>query len=217
MNSVMAETQYGSFNVLRSLARRRDPRERCNLCGAGLLPEHQHLFEPVARKVICTCDGCAVLFHTHGETRYKRVPRRLRRFRDFQLTDAQWDDLMIPIGMAFFLKSSVEDRILAFYPSPAGATESLPSPTAWAEIVEQNPKLNAMEADVEALLANRLEQARSAKGAEYYLVPIDKCYELVGMIRSGWRGFSGGTEVWKQIGSFFEALKARASSESAHA
>ncbi|MGI9070931.1 MAG: DUF5947 family protein [Bryobacteraceae bacterium] len=217
MSVVMAEAQYGSFNVLRSLVRQPDPRERCELCGAGLHPEHQHLFEPVARKLVCSCDGCAVLFHSHGETRYKRVPRRIRGLRDFQFSDAQWDDLMIPIGMAFFLNSSVEGRVLAFYPSPAGATESMPSLTAWEEIVKQNPVLDGMEPDVEALLANRLEHARAAESGEYFLVPIDKCYELVGLIRRGWCGFSGGTEVWKQIGSFFDTLNARASRERAHA
>ncbi|MFL6351992.1 MAG: DUF5947 family protein [Bryobacteraceae bacterium] len=214
---MMAEAQYGSFSVLRSLGRQRDPRERCELCGVGLLPEHQHLLEPVARKLICTCDACAVLFHAHGETRFKRVPRRVRGIRHFQLTDAQWDDLMIPIGMAFFIRSSVENRILAFYPGPAGALESMPSPAAWEKIVEQNPDLNAMEADVEALLANRLEHARLVNSGEYYVVPIDKCYELVGLIRSQWRGFSGGTEVWKEIGRYFEELKARASGESRNA
>ncbi len=129
MSSPMAEAQYGSFNALRSLVRQRDPRERCELCGSGLHVEHQHLFEPVARKLMCTCDACAVLFHEHGETKYKRVPRRIRALQDFQLTGLQWDDLMIPIGMAFFVQSSVENRVLAFYPSPAGATESMPSLT----------------------------------------------------------------------------------------
>jgi len=133
------------------------------------------------------------------------------------MTGAQWDDLMIPIGMAFFVKSSVEDKILAFYPSPAGATESMPSLTAWEEIVNQNPILHEMEPDVEALIANRLEPDGGAERGEYYSAPIDKCYELVGLIRSHWRGLSGGAEVWKQIGSFFDELKTRASWESAHA
>ena len=211
MSSPTAEAQYGSFNALRSLVRPRDQRERCELCGAGLQREHQHLFEPVARKLVCSCDACAVLFHSHGETKYKRVPRRILRMRDFEITDSQWDDLMIPIGMAFFLQSSVENRVLAFYPSPAGATESMPSLTAWEEIVHQNPILNGLTTDVEALLANRLGSG------EYYLVPIDKCYELVGLIRSHWRGLSGGAEVWKQIGAFFDELKTRARWEPAHA
>jgi hypothetical protein len=210
MNLVMAEGQHGSFNALRSLVRQRDTRERCDLCGAGLHSEHQHLFEPVARKLICSCNACAVLFHAHGETKYKRVPSRIRGIQDFQLTCMQWDDLMIPIGMAFFVKSSVEHRILAFYPSPAGPTESMPSLVAWDEIVQQNPVLKEMEPDVEALLANRLEHARAGNGGEYYLVPIDKCYHLVGLIRSQWRGLSGGPDVWQQIGAFFEKLRTRA-------
>jgi Family of unknown function (DUF5947) len=211
MNFAMAEAQYGSFNALRSLVRQRDTRERCDLCGAHLYSEHQHLLEPVARKLICSCNACAVLFHAHGDTRYKRVLSRIRGIQGFQLSSTQWDDLMIPIGVAFFVKSSVEHRVLAFYPSPAGPTESLPSPIAWDEIVQQNPVLNKMEPDVEALLVNRLKDARTDGNEEYYLVPIDKCYQLVGLIRSQWRGLSGGPEVWEQIGGFFEELRTRAS------
>ena len=40
----------------------------------------------------------------------------------------------------------------AFYPSPAGATESLLPLTAWEEIVRENPALREMQPDVEALL-----------------------------------------------------------------
>jgi hypothetical protein len=127
------------------------------------------------------------------------------------MTDAQWDSLLIPIGMAFFLKSSIENRVLAFYPSPAGPTESMLSLETWNDIVEENAVLLAMESDTEALLVNRLDHARRA--SEYYLVPIDKCYELVGLIRSQWRGFSGGTEVWQGIQRFFDDLKERAAPE----
>jgi hypothetical protein len=49
-----------------------------------------------------------------------------------------------------------------------------------------------------------------ADEAEYYIAPIDECYRLVGIVRAGWRGLSGGTEVWKEIKTFFEALKSRA-------
>src|SRR5438270_1846079 len=102
MRSAMAEAQYGSFSALRNLIRRPETKERCELCGNGLHPEHQHLCEPLGRKLLCACDHCAVLFHPHGDTRYKRVPRTVRALRNFQLTEAQWDELMIPIGMAFF-------------------------------------------------------------------------------------------------------------------
>ena len=214
MSIVMAEGQYGSFTALRGLIRQRDTRERCDLCGAPLHSQHQHLFQPAARKLICTCNACAVLFHPHGETKYKRVPTRTRYIQDFQLTSAQWDDLMIPIGVAFLVESSVEGRVLAFYPSPAGPTESTPSLIAWSEILQRNPVLKEIETDTEALLVNRLEFARTGR-CEYYLVPIDKCYELVGLIRSQWRGFSGGADVWKQVDAFFEDLKTRASWRSA--
>ena len=61
------------------------------------------------------------------------------------------------------------------------------------------------------LLVNRVGHARGSSPAEYYLVPIDECYKLVGLIRTHWRGLSGGTEVWREIGAFFAALKKRAS------
>jgi hypothetical protein len=44
----------------------------------------------------------------------------------------------------------------------------------------------------------------------YYLVSIDRCYELVGLIRSGWRGLSGGTEVWRTIDGFFKDVESKA-------
>jgi hypothetical protein len=105
------------------------------------------------------------------------------------------------------------------YPSPAGAVESLLPLEAWAEIVRDNPALGGMEADVEALLVNRVGRSRADVPAEYYLVPIDECYKLVGLIRAHWRGLSGGTEVWQEIGRFFADLKTRAMnvSEETHA
>ena len=214
MSLAMTEAQYGSFKALRSLIRQRDARERCDLCGTPLHSEHQHLFEPAARRLTCSCNACAVLFHAHGETKYKRVPTRIRYIQNFQLNDAEWDDLMIPIGVAFLVASSIEGKVLAFYPSPAGPTESTPSLIAWSTILQRNPVLNEMETDTEALLVNRLEFTRTGN-CEYYLVPIDKCYELVGLIRSQWRGFSGGADVWKQVDAFFEGLKTRASWRSA--
>ena len=51
---------------------------------------------------------------------------------------------------------------------------------------------------------------RGVSPAEYYLLPIDECFKLVGLIRANWRGLSGGAEVWKQIGEFFGGLKTRA-------
>src|SRR6185295_94407 len=98
--------------------------------------------------------ACAILFSQQGTKRYKRVPRRVRSLPDLRITDGQWDALAIPIGLAFLFRSSPQDRVVAFYPSPAGATESLLSLDTWSELVEANPVLRDIEADVEALLVN---------------------------------------------------------------
>jgi hypothetical protein len=189
------------------------------MCGAELASEHEHLVEPVNRRLICACTACAILFEGQSGTKYRRVPRDVLFLRDFQLSNAQWDGLMVPIEMAFFFQSSPQERIIALYPSPAGPTESLLSLDTWTDIVEANPILQTMQLDVSALLVNRVGHVRGAAPAEYFLVPIDECYKLVGLIRTHWRGLSGGTEVWREIGAFFSGLKKRAGHfpEGAHA
>jgi len=194
-----------AFAFLRQFVRPRAPVERCELCSAELAPEHQHLIEPASRQLSCCCDACAILFSGRADGRYRRVPRRIEFLADLRMTDAQWDSLLIPIGMAFFCESSPLGKVVALYPSPAGATESLLDLEAWAELVRDNPVLAELEPDVEALLVNRVGHAR-----EYYRVPIDKCYELVGLIRTNWRGLSGGSEVWEAIDHYFANLKERA-------
>ena len=189
------------------------------MCSLELAEEHEHLVEPANRKIICACGACAILFEGQDGAKYKRVPHQVLFLRDFQLTDAQWDGLMVPIEMAFFFRSSPQEKMIALYPSPAGPTESLLSLDTWTDIVEANPILRDMPADVTALLVNRVGHVRGISPAEYYLVPIDECYKLVGLIRTHWRGLSGGTEVWREIGAFFAGLKKRAGSgqEGAHA
>jgi len=195
-----------AFGVLRQFARRPRPAERCELCSTEIASQHPHLFDSAARKLVCSCDACALLFSGQAKARLKRVPRRIRLLANFQMADAQWDSLMIPINMAFFFRSSAEAKVVAMYPSPAGATESLLSLEAWNEFARSSPELE-MEPDVEALLVNRIGHARGFTKAEYYLLPIDQCFKLVGLIRSQWRGFSGGTEAWQQIADYFRELR----------
>jgi hypothetical protein len=54
---------------------------------------------------------------------------------------------------------------------------------------------------VEALLVNRARGARM-----HFVVPIEDCYRLAGLIRTRWRGLSGGEEVWKEIDGFFKEV-----------
>jgi hypothetical protein len=209
---MMDQLQPGYENALgalRQFTRRKRDAERCELCSAEVAVDHPHLIEPGSRKLLCACDACAILFAGMG-TKYKRVPRRILALPDFRLSDGQWDSLMVPISMAFFFRSTADARVVAFYPSPAGATESLLGLETWNDIVAANPALTEMEPDVEALLVNRLGPVRGFAAPAYYVLPIDECYKLVGLIRANWRGLSGGAEVWQEIACFFEGVKARA-------
>jgi Family of unknown function (DUF5947) len=199
-----------AFGTLRQFARKQRPVERCELCSTELSPHHPHLIELAQRKLTCACDPCAMLFSGQANPKYKRVPRRVRALTDFQMTDAQWDGLLIPINMAFFFSSSIDERVVALYPSPAGATESLLALETWNSIVELNPELEKMGSDVEALLVNRVGQNRGVERADYFILPIDECYKLVGLIRTHWKGLSGGTEVWHEIANFFSTLRDKA-------
>jgi hypothetical protein len=180
------------------------PAERCELCGLALAPEHAHLLEPSTRQFVCSCEPCAVLFSGRQVGRYRRVPRDIRALPEFRLSDIQWEDLRLPINLVFFVHSTPAQRVLALYPSPAGAVESLLTLEAWQTLVADNCELTELEPDVEALLVNRMKDARA-----YYRTPIDECFKLVGLIRAHWRGLSGGTEVWEEVGRFFTSLEER--------
>ena len=183
--------------------------EQCDLCGEPIPPEHRHLLEVSTREIMCACRPCSILFDSEAasEGRFRLVPDRRLFLEDFEMSDVQWASLRIPVDMAFFFYSTPAERVVALYPSPMGPTESLLKLSTWEELEESNPVLKGMERDVEALLVNRVRGAR-----EHFLVPIDKCYSLVGLIRMHWRGFTGGQEVWEEIGRFFEELRRRSKS-----
>lgn len=192
------------LDVLKRFVRRRDLVERCDLCGVELTERHEHLVEPATRKLHCSCEACSILFSNVEDSRFRRVPRQSKRLEGFEISDMQWSGLQLPIQLAFFFYSTPDERVIALYPSPAGATESLLPLDAWDEIVEQNPALEVLRPDVEALLVNRVGERR-----EYFITPLDECYRLVGLIRSKWRGLSGGTEAWNAIAAFFDELGER--------
>ncbi len=193
-----------SFAALRRFAKapQQPVLERCELCNLVLPPVHRHLLDLASRQVACSCDPCALLFQNAVGAKFKLIPRDGHTLPDFQMTDGDWESLALPIDLAFFFYSTPNEKMMAMYPSPAGPTESLLPLSSWQELVRQNPVLENMQADVEALLVNRAANAR-----EYFIAPIDKCYELVGTIRMHWRGLSGGDEVWREIGNFFAKLR----------
>jgi hypothetical protein len=136
-----------------------------------------------------------------GGGHWRLIPQRRLRLVNFKLEELTWDRLQIPVDMAFFFDNSAAGRVMAFYPSPMGATESHLELSAWTELAAANPVLATLEPDVEALLVNRARGAR-----RQWLVPIDDCYRLVAVIRTRWRGFTGGREVWQELERFFEDL-----------
>jgi hypothetical protein len=188
--------------------------EECELCGEPLQASHKHLLDLRTRQLMCACRACSLLFDRNaaGGGHYRLVGDRRLRLEGFELGDATWEELRIPVEMACFYRSSQSGRVAAFYPSPMGATESRLELDAWREIEQANQILSMMEPDVEALLVNRTRGARDA-----WIVPIEDPYRLVAIIRTHWRGFTGGREVWLQIDQFFEELDHRAETAPARA
>jgi hypothetical protein len=182
--------------------------ESCEMCAADIGAKHQHVVDLVGRGLMCTCRPCYLLFTAEGaEQRYRAVPDRYLSFPGFRLFAGQWDDLEIPVGLAFFFTNSVLGRTVAFYPGPAGATESELPLGAWDRVVEANPALGSLAPDVEALIVRMPE--RDSGDPVSHLVPIDRCYELVGSLRRAWRGFDGGQEARALLDAFFADLAAR--------
>ena len=209
-----AQAAYTSMRRLRQLlqtpvsAPRSAAAEHCELCSELLAANHRHLWDGAARNVVCVCSACSLLMTRPGAAagKYRLVPERYLAVTDFELNDSAWSDLLIPVNMAFLVQSSQPGQhVSAFYPGPAGATESVLDSDHWQSLLQVNPVLAALEAEVEALLINRMRAPYT-----YYLVPIDSCYRLVGLLRRSWHGFSGGEEAWQSMDDYFVALQAQA-------
>lgn len=181
--------------------------EVCELCAAPVPAEHRHLWERSRQTLLCICRGCAILFDRPeaGEGHYRLVPERVRALGDFALDDALWERFDLPVELAFFHRAGAAERIVVHYPGALGAVESGLGAAEWAELEACNPVLRELDPEVEALLVNR-----TAEPAQYWIVPLDICYALVGVIRRYWKGLGGGEVVWQEVAQFFEALRWRA-------
>jgi hypothetical protein len=190
----------------RSVADREAEMERCDLCGAAIPADHRHLLDLHRRELMCVCRPCRILFDRRaaGAGHYRLVPERRLRVDDLELDDLAWEELRLPVDLAFFFRGSQAGRVMAYYPSPLGATESLLPLDAWEQLERANPLLATLEDDVEALLVNRARGAR-----RHWVVPIDDCFGLVGVIRMHWKGLTGGRDVWEEIGRFCDRLDRR--------
>jgi Family of unknown function (DUF5947) len=180
--------------------------ERCDFCAMDVPSKHRHVLDTQDRRIMCACEMCFVRLADQG--RYRPTGTRIVSLPEFRLSDELWARFAIPVGLAFFFHSSVAEQVVAMYPSPLGATESELDMSAWEELIGANPLLESLEPDAEALLVNRMIEP-----THHLIVPIDKCYELVGLVKQSWHGISGGSEADEAIESFFEGLMQEAGDE----
>jgi hypothetical protein len=186
--------------------------EKCELCAAEIPAEHGHLADLDHASLLCSCRACYLLFTRHDAVRgrFRAVPDRYLTDPDRPLTGAEWDELEIPVGLAFFLRSSRQGMVSAFYPSPAGATECRLDLAGWERLTAAHRLLAAAEPDVEAVLITRSGAGSPAAATESFVVPIDACYELAGRMRLHWRGFDGGSEARQAIAEFLDHVRSKA-------
>lgn len=181
--------------------------EKCELCATEIPAGHGHVADLENTSLVCACRACYLLFTqpAAGRGRYRAVPDRYLSDPGPPLTAVEWDRLEIPVGLAFFFRSSAADRVAGFYPSPAGVTECVLDLGAWEQLGRDHPLLGAPAPDVEAALISRTDD-----GIESFVVPIDACYELAGRMRLHWRGFDGGAEARASIAGFLDTVRSRA-------
>ena len=177
--------------------------EQCELCTLTLAAKHRHLLHLDERRILCVCETCWAV--RSGEAEFRPVGNRTVWLDDFALTDEQWASFQIPIGLAFFMVSTVSGGVIALYPSPAGATECELDLESWQRLVAENPALADLEADAEALIVNRM-----AEEPKHVIAPIDVAYQLVGVVKTSWEGISGGSATEEAVARYFEGLRERA-------
>ncbi len=177
--------------------------EKCELCDRPLSDEHRHLLELNERRILCACEPCLAM--KSGLENYCPVSTRTLWLDDFVFPDELWSAFQLPVGLAFFMRSTGTGTVVALYPSPAGATECELHLESWDKLVEMNPILLDLEADAEALVVNRMVGAH-----QHAIVPIDECYRLVGLIKSTWQGISGGNAIQDAVPKFFDYVRDKA-------
>lgn len=178
------------------------------MCGAAIGDGHGHIVGLQSRALMCVCRPCYLLFTHDGAGRFRAVPARYARVTALEASPDRLESLQVPVGLVFFFRNGATGKVTAFYPGPAGATESELPLDDWDALTETAPVLASLCADVEALLVRRDDGH-----VEALIVPIDACYELVGRVRRAWRGFQGGDEVQKEVAGHFERLSKRAAED----
>jgi hypothetical protein len=200
-------TQAEAVSALRRLQMRQMPdgpqpiEAQCDLCGTSMPEDHRHLLQLDERSIVCVCESCWAL--RSGDAEFRPVGSRVIWLDSLDLPDDLWARFHIPIGLAFFMRTG--GGVVAFYPSPVGATESEIDAGVFAELCERNPRLNELDVDAEVLIVDRLGEARRSA-----IAPTDQAYKLVGLVKTNWQGISGGPALAGAVDGFFEELREQA-------
>jgi hypothetical protein len=176
---------------------------RCELCPLSLAEDHKHLLDLEERRIVCVCPTCWSI--RSGDARYRPTGSRTLWLEDLELSDELWAAFQVPIGLAFFMRSTSTGAIVGLYPSPAGATECELDLEAWDRLVAANPVLEDLDPDAEALIVNRLVDPH-----QHVIAPLDDCFRLVGIIKASWEGISGGAAMEEAVARYFDDLRATA-------
>lgn len=180
----------------------------CELCGGALEPEHGHVVDVAIHTPLCACRACTLALDGRRAGRHRAVSNEVRWDENLMLTDGEWAALGVPVALALLQRRSSPPEWVALFPSPAGPVEAEPAEAGWTRVLAARPALLDLEPEVEALLVRRERTGR----VESFVVPIDACYRLIGLVRSHWRGFDGGDEARAEVERFFEDLRRRAGS-----
>ena len=176
------------------------------MCGTDLDDRHRHLVALDDRALRCVCRACGLLFDPAGAGggRIRAVPERYLTDPAHPMAGEDWDLLGIPAMPVFAFLNSDLNRVVACYPSPAGTTESMLDLDGWTRLQQMYPLLRMPTADVEAIYV-----ADGGGLLETFLVPIDACFTMAGMVRLHWRGPDGGDAVRRATATFLDGLRAR--------
>jgi hypothetical protein len=120
---------------------------------------------------------------------------------DRVMAEDTWDALGVPAGLAFFTRRSADGAVRAHFPGALGVAEAAVDASTWERLTRESPIVVTAAPDVEALLVCR------ANGLfEHWIVGLDACYALAGIVRREWRGVGGGEVAWASIRRFFLGL-----------
>ena len=176
MNPSTRNPEPQAFATLRRFVRSRAAVERCELCGLELAPEHRHLLEMAKRKITCACDPCALRFTDVVDGRFKLIPRDARVLPDFRIDRRAMGGSRAADQSRLSLSRFGRGKNHGALSGAGGSDGIAPAARGLANAgASRIRRWRGWQPDVEALLVNRVGEAR-----EYFIAPIDACFELVG-------------------------------------